>query len=178
MKTDIVEIENDGQILQRTSYFTTAQAARGEFYLTWNAGCARLLVPEQQKHTLKEMRCEHVLITKKKDRISILFDDKSEKPFVVNIALEQNDRKIDPGDCLLSVYISAGEKYQFPARCIVEHGLKGIKNASKGRDSKMDFRCARRDKAGWVKQAGRGDDKNLTEWAIRILNNAVDDDLK
>jgi len=115
MNGELIEIENEGIILQRTNYFDTLQAARGEFYLTWNAGCARLLVPDNQKHLIQEMQCEKVYITKLPDRIEILFDDLSDAPFQISIANEQNDRCITDGDAFLSVYVRFGEKYQFKA---------------------------------------------------------------
>jgi len=177
MKDDIITIENNGQIVNMTNYYDTAQAQRGEMYLTWNAGCARLLVPQSQREHIKDMKCDHVVITKKKEGIQILFDDLSDHPFVLVIAHEQNDRPITNGDCVFSVYIKLGEKFQFPCKCIVEHGNDGNKNASKDFDAHLNLRCKKRNKAGWVKQA-QSEGLNLTLWVHQTLNDATDDDLK
>lgn len=173
MKDNIVSIENDGPIVQRTNYYDTAQALRGEVYLTWNAGCARLLIPSSQRHLLTEMKCDHVVVTKKQHGIEILFDDLTDYPFMLVIAHQQNDRAIDAGDCLFSVYVKLGEKYQFPCKVIVEHGNTGKKNAKK-KDKELaasflHVRCSKADKAKWVKKSGGS---KLSEWVIKTLNKA------
>ncbi len=49
-------IENEGQAVARTDYWQSVQAQAGYVYLSWNAGAARLLVPDAAKHLLREMR--------------------------------------------------------------------------------------------------------------------------
>ncbi len=49
-------IENEGQAVTRTDYWQSVQAQAGYVYLSWNAGAARLLVPDAAKHLLREMR--------------------------------------------------------------------------------------------------------------------------
>lgn len=49
-------IENEGQAVARTDYWQSVQAQAGYVYLSWNAGAARLLVPDVAKHLLREMR--------------------------------------------------------------------------------------------------------------------------
>lgn len=117
----IYTFENSGHLLQRTNYFDSPAALNGQFYLSWNANCARLLVPDNQKHLLQEMktgkRVEIEIIT---GGINLVFDDDTETPFVITLAKEQCDRVLtekDQGaDCLVSVYIRLGEKYQFAGR--------------------------------------------------------------
>ncbi|UIU94548.1 hypothetical protein H6S22_29265 (plasmid) [Escherichia coli] len=48
-------IENEGQAVARTDYWQSVQAQAGYVYLSWNAGAARLLVPDAAKHLLREM---------------------------------------------------------------------------------------------------------------------------
>lgn len=111
--------ENTGVILQRTNYFDSTAAKEGEFYLTWNAGCARLLVPDNQKHLLSEMRqSKLVSISLIPGGLEILFDDETDSPFMILIAQEQTDRVISSDELgktfQFSVYIRLGEKLAFP----------------------------------------------------------------
>ena len=48
MDPQMIMIGNDGPLIARTNYFETELAKNGYFYLSWNAGAARLLVPESQ----------------------------------------------------------------------------------------------------------------------------------
>ncbi len=121
MKKDtVIKISNDGDMVSRTNYFDTPQAERGEFYLAWNAGCGRLLVPDVMKDYLSDIKCKKAEISQKEDRIIIIFDDETEMPFNLQLAFEQNDRAITPGECVFSVYVREGEKYRFPCTCYVD----------------------------------------------------------
>jgi hypothetical protein len=173
MKDDIITVENNGIIVNRTNYYDTAQAKRGEVYLTWNAGCGRLLIPARQRQLIASMKCDHVVVTKKRHGIDILFDDLSDRPFMLVIAHEQNDRPIQAGDCLFSVYVKMGEKYQLPCKCRIDHGNVGNDNASKGFDGHLNIRCRKSDKARWVRQHQK-EGLNLTDWVHKTLNNASD----
>lgn len=111
--------ENDGAILQRTNYFDSPAAEEGEFYLTWNAGCARLLIPDNQKHLLAEMRhTKLVSISLITGGLEILFDDETDSPFVIQIAKEQMDLEVSKEDVgkqfQFSIYIRVGEKFILP----------------------------------------------------------------
>ncbi len=64
-----------------------------------------------------------------------------------------------------------------------EHGNKGNQNAKKDETVKsaanLHGRVLKSDKAKWVKQAQRSEDtKGLTEWIVKTLNAALDEDLK
>ncbi|WP_058532863.1 hypothetical protein [Legionella saoudiensis] len=111
--------ENTGVILQRTDYFDSQAAKEGEFYLSWNAGCARLLIPDNQKHLLSEMRStKSVSISLIPGGLEIIFDDETDSPFVIQIAKEQTDRIISSDELgnkiQFSVYVRLGEKFAFP----------------------------------------------------------------
>ena len=56
-------IENEGQAVAGTDYWQSVQAQAGYVYLSWNAGAARLLVPDAAKHLLREMRGAEYVIT-------------------------------------------------------------------------------------------------------------------
>ncbi|END9375625.1 hypothetical protein ABMH76_004694, partial [Escherichia coli] len=73
-------IENEGQAVARTDYWQSVQAQAGYVYLSWNAGAARLLVPDAAKHLLREMRgAEYVIISKGtlhgRDALELVFED-------------------------------------------------------------------------------------------------------
>ena len=52
----MLEIRNQGQAILSTNYWDSDHAKAGYFYLSWNAGAGRLLVPDSQKATLREMK--------------------------------------------------------------------------------------------------------------------------
>lgn len=134
MKT-LIEFENEGDLLQRTNYFDLPQAQKGEFFLTWNAGAARMLVPDVQKHLLHEMRsAHHVEMIQYKDRINIMFDDGGPSPFCIVIDNAQVDFvQTEPGsDIPFSVYIRLGEKYRFNSDLKIES--KKAENRGGARD--------------------------------------------
>ncbi|WP_349304558.1 hypothetical protein [Escherichia coli] len=89
-------IENEGQAVARTDYWQSVQAQAGYVYLSWNAGAARLLVPDAAKHLLREMRgAEYVIISKGtlhgRDALELIFEDGSDAPFVTHMLSEQCD---------------------------------------------------------------------------------------
>lgn len=96
----MLEIENDGQAILSTNYWTSDYAARGLAYLSWNAGAARLLVPKIGRTWLAEMRgAESVIVsigpwpaTGGKDGVELLFEDHSSTPFALHLSHEQTDR--------------------------------------------------------------------------------------
>lgn len=90
-------IENEGQAVAGTDYWQSVQAQAGYVYLSWNAGAARLLVPDAAKHLLREMRgAEYVIISKGalhgRDALELVFEDGSDAPFVIHMLSEQCDR--------------------------------------------------------------------------------------
>ncbi|EAY3673144.1 hypothetical protein FGR80_23295, partial [Salmonella enterica] len=90
-------IENEGQAVAGTDYWQSVQAQAGYVYLSWNAGAARLLVPDAAKHLLREMRgAEYVIISKGmlhgRDALELIFEDGSDAPFVIHMLSEQCDR--------------------------------------------------------------------------------------
>lgn len=170
--------ENDGPILQRTNYFDSPDAKKGEFYLTTNAGCLRLLVPDSQKMLLPNMRCKKVYVSflKSPDRIEIMFDDESANPFRLVLAVQQCDVAVEAGLYTCSVYVREGEKRQHACEVKAGRGApRGSKNASKGgRDSQFQIRCAMSDKESWQAAAKR-QGVSAADWATKILNEAARD---
>jgi len=86
--TDLMILQNDGPSIAYTNYFDTEQAERGLLYLSWNAGQARLLVPDSQQAYLAEMLTGREVVISTgplpdmglKEAVEIMFDDASEAP--------------------------------------------------------------------------------------------------
>ena len=91
-----ITISNDGGEITSTNYFDSPWAEAGLCYLSGNAGVARLLIPDSQKHTIVEMQTGKfcVLTTglfKGTPCIEIMFDDKSRAPHAVVITQDMCD---------------------------------------------------------------------------------------
>jgi hypothetical protein len=126
--TTSIQISNKGQAIAGTNYFDSTHAARGLFYLTWNAGAGRLLVPDNQKRTLTEMRSAKFVIVSSGPweeqagvpALELLFEDHSDSPFVLTIPLAQTDRVLPDTDQGAGFYISVwnrgGQKLRLPGR--------------------------------------------------------------
>lgn len=114
----MIRIENKGGEIKKTNYFDLPQAERGLFYLSWNSGVGRLLVPDIQQQYLGEIGTgKKVVIIQYRNDIAVVFDDHSESPFFITIRTVQTDRiiAVPAKDIMLIVYSREGEKYRFPA---------------------------------------------------------------
>ena len=95
-------IRNQGQILVETNYWDSPHAQAGHFYLSWNAGAGRLLIPDAQKAILRELRGAREVIVSRgpsvneggRDALELLWEDGSDAPFVVHLVAEQTVRLI------------------------------------------------------------------------------------
>ena len=117
--TQILEIQNDGPLLVATNYWSSEHAARGYYYLSFNAGTGRLLVPSPMEHFLPDMAAAtHAVMTTGTLRgvasIEILFDDHSGAPFAIQLDARQADRLLDDHDRL------------FPLWAYTANGVAGI----------------------------------------------------
>lgn len=91
--------ENQGQRLLKTNYWASEHAQAGYFFLSWNAGAARLLIPDAQKSALKDMKtAKEVIISRGKwqgrDALELLFEDGTDSPYAIHLVSEQTDRLI------------------------------------------------------------------------------------
>lgn len=118
-------VENEGQAIKHTNYWQTEAARAGYFYLSWNAGAARLLVPDAAKAMLQEMRSARYVIISKgplegRDALEVLFEDGSESPFVIHMGTEQTDRLIPEtdqgGGLFVTVWTRGGQKFRYPGK--------------------------------------------------------------
>lgn len=114
----MIKIENNGSQLTYTNYWQTEHAKKGLFYVSINAGCMRLLVPESQYGTILEIKTgKSILIERGKwkdqynrDALVITFDDRSKTPYCIFVLTEQCDRLISEKKCTLdfAVYTQRG----------------------------------------------------------------------
>lgn len=102
---NFIRIENEGQRVARTNYWDSEYAMAGYFFLSWNAGAARLLVPDTQKPALAEMRGARMVIVSRgplidprtgstRDALELLFEDDTDAPYAIHIVAEQTDRML------------------------------------------------------------------------------------
>jgi hypothetical protein len=122
-------IINDGQAIKETNYWRGKYAAAGFFYLTWNAGAGRLLVPDSQTHALVEMASARFVVVSAgpwveqggRPAIELLFEDGSDSPFCLHLVQEQVDRVLPAtdqgGGFIISAWTcSGGEQGRWPGK--------------------------------------------------------------
>lgn len=127
----MISIRNDGPILVETNYWATENAARGLYYLTTNAGCMRLLVPQSLAHParmepmIRDVR--EVVLTRGRfegqdNTVEVMFEDDSLSPFCILIDPKQVDRRWTPKDegkrCAFAIYTELGKFAEF-SRCFL-----------------------------------------------------------
>jgi hypothetical protein len=122
----MIRIQNDGPALVWTDYWDTPHAGAGYFYLSWNAGTARLLVPDSQRPALAEMATAREVIISRgpwtdqgsRDALEVLFDDDGAAPFALHLPAEQSDRLLPDSDSgrriTVSAWTRAGQAGQWP----------------------------------------------------------------
>lgn len=124
----MLTIRNAGQRILSTDYWDSEHAQRGLMYLSWNAGAARLLLPDAIKGELREMRgARYVIISRGawheqggRDALELLFEDGSDSPYVVHLVAEQTDRLLPEdnqgGGFSVTVWTRGGEKLRLPGK--------------------------------------------------------------
>lgn len=96
----ILQFCNSGEDLIDTNYFNTDLARSGYAYLTWNAGVARLLLPESLEQHLPDMLFAYAVAithTRQSERevLQIQFEDGSSAPLVLTIETRMTDRALE-----------------------------------------------------------------------------------
>lgn len=121
-------IENSGRSIASTDYWQSEAARAGYCYLSWNAGAARLLVPDACKHFLPEMRAAKYVIVSRgpwrdqggRDALELLFEDDSDSPFCLHLVAEQTDRLLPEdnqgGGFVVTAWTREGEEFSLPGR--------------------------------------------------------------
>lgn len=123
-------INNNGVEIETTNFWDSELSRRGLFFLSWNAGAVRLLVPDSQKHQLDEMLTGRKVTISfgkmedhpEKDGIDILFDDDTDNPFSLILSIEQTDRRLPRKEngitSKLLVYIREGHVFTLQTRIL------------------------------------------------------------
>jgi hypothetical protein len=123
----MLTIKNDGREITQTNYWDTEHALCGYCYLSWNAGAARLLVPDALQSTLQDMTtAEYVIVSRGpwpeqggRDALELLFEDGTDSPFCLHLSAEQTDRLLpeeDQGGLVVSVWTRAGWRLTRPGK--------------------------------------------------------------
>lgn len=120
-----INIGNNGQEITETNYWQTSFARDGLFFLSWNAGAARLLIPKSVEDCISEMNgASYVVVSsgtwKGSDAVEILFEDDSDMPFSIHIKQEFVDRIIPPSSngnsFVFTVWTESGKKKTFEGK--------------------------------------------------------------
>lgn len=120
---DIINLESD---IVKTNYFDSEYAENGYFYLSTNAGCVRLLIPDNQKDLLKELKgVAYVILSRGpwiqkdvSDAIELLFEDFSDSPYAIHMTIQQCDMLPEgEGDWTLALWVRSGKTREFPLKC-------------------------------------------------------------
>ncbi len=119
------KIANAGQAIVETNYFDSEHAKAGYAFMSWNAGAARLLLPDSMCTALAEMREANMVIVSRgpwngRDALEILFEDDTESPYCLHILRAQTDRSIPEDDqgggFVLAVWTRSGMALTLPAK--------------------------------------------------------------
>jgi hypothetical protein len=89
--------ENAGKKLKSTNYWDSEHAKKGALFFSINAGCIRMLIPDNMHHIISEIKTgKKIIISRgpwpdqnREDGFEILFDDYTEAPFTLHVGVEQ-----------------------------------------------------------------------------------------
>lgn len=101
---ELLTIGNNSQEITSTNYWELPYNTRGEFYISINAACVRLLIPEKfdadidfidallsSKQIILSILKKY-LIEENKLAIELMFDDHSQNPYCIHMGAHQIDR--------------------------------------------------------------------------------------
>ncbi len=126
--------ENKGQALAGTNFWDSDHARAGYFFLSWNAGAARLLVPDSQKSVIREMKSRYVIISRgryeDREALEVLFEDGTDTPYSMLIGAEMTDRLIPEADqgggLVVTIWTRGGMKLRLPGKYRVVGNLPDL----------------------------------------------------
>jgi hypothetical protein len=123
----IITFANEGPLIKHTNYWQSQPFHSGYAMLSWNAGTARLLVPDALKPQLREMAtAKHVIISlgpmaqaRGRAGLEILFEDFGDQPFTLTMSIEQAIQV--PNEAVrqnfpLTIWTRGGLKQRHPAK--------------------------------------------------------------
>ena len=126
--TPMFELSNNGPEISETNYWDSQCAKEGRHFLSWNAGVARVLVPDSRMNDLPDMAAAKEVIISEgpwRERGSqmgweLLFDDRSNSSFCLHLSQDQTDTlcaPIEHGAAFkIAIWSRKGRQLQFGAR--------------------------------------------------------------
>lgn len=127
-------IENDGGDITETNYFDSPMGRAGMFYMSANAGVARLLIPDAEVHQLSEMKTGKLCVLTSgvyqgQSSVEVMFDDGSNTPFVLYLSTDQCDFRVsgDRARTTLTAWTRSGKVGEWPAHQRVGKHLPNLK---------------------------------------------------
>lgn len=99
-----IEIDNQGGELVSTNYWDSPMEKGGLLYLSWNAGVARIMLPDKCISILREIKTGKYCIisqgpqfsyNRTANTIELLFEDHTDSPFSMQLGAVQVDRRVD-----------------------------------------------------------------------------------
>jgi hypothetical protein len=98
----VLRFENDDPLIVASNYWESSMAAAGKLYLSINAGCFRLLIPQTQRASITDMRpgAKHFVVSmlpreKWREReycVEWMVEDGSSSPWSCHLSPGQVDR--------------------------------------------------------------------------------------
>lgn len=119
---EMITFANSGGEIVQTNYFDTERGIAGMFYLSMNAGVARLLIPDNATHAVQEMlTAKFCVITsgvyRGQPSVEIMFEDNSSAPFALFMPAEMCELRTRNSKVpfVLSAWKRAGKVGQWTA---------------------------------------------------------------
>jgi hypothetical protein len=124
----MLTILNQGQAIRETNYLDSDHAQAGLCYLSWNAGAARLLVPDLSKHLLPWMKGGREVIVSRgpwtdqggRDALELLWEDDTHSPPCLHLVAELTDRLIPDyqqgGGFVVTAWTRGGMEGRWPGK--------------------------------------------------------------
>lgn len=121
----MISIVNQGQAIKETNYWSSEYANKGLTFLSWNAGAARLLLPDSLNSVIQEVQsAQYVVISKGKlygkDALELMFEDHSDSPYCFHIMAEMTDRLIPEAEQGSGFYVALwtqkGQEMKLPGK--------------------------------------------------------------
>ncbi len=130
----MINISNAGSEIASTNYFETLHAKAGQYFVSWNASTARILVPDSLVRNLDEMHTGQICVISRGkwngvDALEFMFDDGSETPYALHLGLGQVDRSItnDGKPFRVTAWTSKGKAGDWEGRYRIVNNLPFMK---------------------------------------------------
>ncbi|ODT78933.1 MAG: hypothetical protein ABS76_22085 [Pelagibacterium sp. SCN 64-44] len=124
----MLRFDNQGQKIVETNFWDSDMARAGYAFVSWNAGAARLLLPDALASAVREMKsAKYVIVSRgrwveagRDDALELLFEDNSDNPYCLHLVSEQTDRLIpetnEGGGFWVVVWTRRGQQLRLPGK--------------------------------------------------------------